>query len=146
MNIGVNWDVKLRQYKHGSNTTGDLSTYAYVNTLYQSRMNFRVSDPYLSFTKKRSIKVRKNAKIRNRYNQVPHLTQDTIEKSDINTRKHHIQENQEASPFPAGDHNSARNRQDNMIVIFTDHTHLLFIIYPTKKETHHYDFPIKISF
>ena len=30
------------------------------------------------------IKVRKKAKIRNRYNQVPHLTQDTIWESDKN--------------------------------------------------------------
>ena len=30
------------------------------------------------------------------------------------TRKHHIQEGQEVSPFPAGDHKTARNRQDSM--------------------------------
>ena len=46
------------------------------------------------------IKVRKNAKIRNRYNLVPHLTQDNEWKSDKNTRKHYIQESQEAKPFP----------------------------------------------
>ena len=34
-------------------------------------------------------KVKKKAKIRNRYNQVPHLTRDTIWESDKNTRKHH---------------------------------------------------------
>ena len=28
-----------------------------------------------------------------------------------NTRKHHIQESQKVNPFPAGDHNVARNRQ-----------------------------------
>ena len=38
------------------------------------------------------LKVRKKAKIRNRCNQVPHLTQDTINKSDKNARTHHIQE------------------------------------------------------
>ena len=47
------------------------------------------------------IKVRKNATIRNRYNQVPHLTQATAWESDKNTRKHHIQESQEISSFPA---------------------------------------------
>ena len=52
-------------------------------------------------------KVRKKTKIRNRYNQVPHLTQDTVRESDKNTRKHHIQESQEVSPFPAGDHKAA---------------------------------------
>ena len=31
--------------------------------------------------------------------------------SDKKTRKHHIQDSQEVSPFPAGDHKAARNRQ-----------------------------------
>ena len=31
-----------------------------------------------------------------------------------NTRKHHIQESQEVSPFSAGDHEVAMNRQDRM--------------------------------
>ena len=42
------------------------------------------------------------AKIRNRYNQAPHLTQDTNEKvttSQLDTTN----ESQEVSPFPAGD-------------------------------------------
>ena len=38
-----------------------------------------------------SIKVRKMAKIRNRYNQVLHLTQDTTWESNKNTIKHHKQ-------------------------------------------------------
>ena len=63
---------------------------------------------------KGNTKVSKKAKIRNRYNQVPHLTQETSDESDKNTRKHHIQESQEASPFPAGDHNAAMNRQETM--------------------------------
>ena len=37
------------------------------------------------------FKIRKAAKIRNRYNQVPHLTQDTTWESD-KTIKHHKQE------------------------------------------------------
>ena len=49
-----------------------------------------------------------------RYNQVPHLTRDTIWEGDKNTRKHHTNESQEVSPFPAGDHKAARNRQDNL--------------------------------
>ena len=52
------------------------------------------------------IKVRKKAKIRNPYNQIPHLTQDIHMESEENTRKRHIQE----SHFPAGDHKTARNR------------------------------------
>ena len=38
-------------------------------------------------------------------------TQDTTWESDKNTRKHHTQENQEVSPFQAGDHKAARNKQ-----------------------------------
>ena len=34
---------------------------------------------------------------------------------DKNTRKHHLQESQEASPCPAGDHKATMNRQDSMI-------------------------------
>ena len=47
------------------------------------------------------IKVRNRAKIRNRYNQAPHLTQDTNEK--VTTSQLDISnESQEVSPFPAG--------------------------------------------
>ena len=53
--------------------------------------------------------VRKTTKIRNRYNQVKHLTQDTTLESDKNTIKHK-NESQEVSSFPAGDHNAAMNR------------------------------------
>ena len=48
------------------------------------------------------IKVRKKAKIKNRYNQISHLTKHTIRESDKNTRKNHMQVSQEVSPFPAG--------------------------------------------
>ena len=58
--------------------------------------------------------IKKKAKIRNRYNQVPNLTQDNTLESDYNTRKHHIQESQEASPFPAGGYKAAMYRQDSM--------------------------------
>ena len=50
-----------------------------------------------------SRKVRKSAKIRNRYNQAPYLTQDTNGK--VTTSQLDItNESQEVSPFPAGDH------------------------------------------
>ena len=61
----------------------------------------------------RSIKVRKVAKIRNRYNQVPHLTQDTTWESDKNAIKHHKQEPR-SQPFPADDHKTAMNRRESM--------------------------------
>ena len=58
--------------------------------------------------------IKKKVKIRNRYNQVPNLTQDNTWESDYNTRKNHIQESQEASPFPVGGHKTAMDRQDSM--------------------------------
>ena len=57
-----------------------------------------------------SIKVSKGAKIRKRYNQVPHLTHDTngkVTNSQIDTTN----ESQEVSPFPAGDHKAHINRR-----------------------------------
>ena len=53
--------------------------------------------------------VSKGAKIRNRYNQVPHLTQDTNGKV-TNSRLDTTNESQEVSPFPAGDHKAHINR------------------------------------
>ena len=60
----------------------------------------------LKFRKKNCLHVsivNKGAKIRNRYNQVPHLTQDTNGKL-INSQFGTTNESQEVSPFPAGDH------------------------------------------
>ena len=54
--------------------------------------------------------VSKVAKIRNRYNQVPHLTQDTNGKV-TNSKLDTTNEFQEASPFPAGDHTAQINRR-----------------------------------
>ena len=55
-------------------------------------------------------KVRKRTKIRNRYNQAPHLTQDTNGK--VTTSQLDItNESQEVSPFPAGDHKASINRR-----------------------------------
>ena len=54
-------------------------------------------------------KVRKRAKIRNQYNQVPHLTHDTNGK--VTTSQIDItNESQEVSPFPAGNHEASTNR------------------------------------
>ena len=55
-------------------------------------------------------KVSKGAKIRNRYNQVPHLTQDTSGKV-TNSQLDTTNESQEISPFPAGDHKAHINRR-----------------------------------
>ena len=56
------------------------------------------------------VKVGKGAKIRNRYNQVPHLTQDTNEKVP-NSQSDTTNKSQEVSPFPAGDHMAHINRR-----------------------------------
>ena len=63
----------------------------------------------------------KKVKIRNRYNQVPHPTRDTIWENDKNTRKHRTRESQEVSSFPAGDHKGARNRYDSIIKTHLKH-------------------------
>ena len=60
-------------------------------------------------------KVRQGTKIRNRYNQVPHLTQDTTWESDKST-KNITNVGEEDSPFPAGDHKAAiRDKQTRNI-------------------------------
>ena len=61
----------------------------------------------------REIRVRKAAKIRNRYFQVPHLSQDT--KWESNKIKINItKKSREVSPFPSGDHKAAINRSESM--------------------------------
>ena len=59
------------------------------------------------------MRVSKGAKIRNRYNQVPHLTQDTNRKV-TNSQLDTTNESQEVSPFPAGDHKAHINRRTQM--------------------------------
>ena len=59
------------------------------------------------------LKVSKGAKIRNRYNQVPHLTQGTNGKV-TNSQLDTTNESQEVSPFPTGDHKAHINRRIQM--------------------------------
>ena len=59
------------------------------------------------------MRVRKTAKIRNQYNQLPYLTQDTtweVTKSQLDTTN----KRQEISHFPAGDRKAAMNRRKSM--------------------------------
>ena len=56
--------------------------------------------------------VSKGAKIRNRYNQVPHLTQDTNGKVTI-SRLDTTNESQEVSPFLAGDMKKRNHSMSN---------------------------------
>ena len=60
------------------------------------------------------ITVQSKAKIRNRYNQVPHLTRDTAWKLTKYTNQPNSQESQKVSHFPAGDHKAARKTQDGI--------------------------------
>ena len=55
-------------------------------------------------------KVSKGVKIRNRYNQAQHLTQDTNGKV-TNSQLDTTNESQEVSPFQAGDHKAHINRR-----------------------------------
>ena len=59
---------------------------------------------------KAGVKVSNGAKIRNRYNQVPHLTQDTNGKV-TNSQLDTTNKSQEVIPFPAGDHKAHINRR-----------------------------------
>ena len=59
---------------------------------------------YMKFQKK------KGAKIRNRYNQVSHLTQDTNGKV-TNTQLYTTNENKEVSPFSGGGRKAQINRR-----------------------------------
>ena len=56
--------------------------------------------------------VRKRAKIRNQYNQAPHLTQDTNGKV-TNSQLDITNESQEVSPFPVDDHKALITRRPN---------------------------------
>ena len=92
--------------------------------LQQNYTYSRIQTPYVTiiqWTNQLSDRIRKKlcmmliekekAKIRNRYNQVQHLTQDTMHMGKWKTRKHRTQENQEVSPLPTGDHRAAVNRR-----------------------------------
>ena len=85
----------------------------FYNSWFNNQVNMTSEIKVMNSTKNRSDvlvtygpqchKVSKGAKIRNRYNQVPHLTQDTNGKV-INSQLDTTNESQEVSPFPAGDH------------------------------------------
>ena len=72
---------------------------------WQIAFKFHFETPYGELRNK----VSKGAKIMNRYNQVPHLTQDTNGKV-TNSQLTATNESQEVSPFPAGDHKAQINR------------------------------------
>ena len=62
------------------------------------------------FPEASTTKTSKGAKNRNRYNQVPHLIQDTNGKV-TNLQLDTTNESQEVNPYPAGDHKAHINRR-----------------------------------
>ena len=85
------------------------------NVTPASTTHFNVDGFYIDMhlvqiERKDMCKVSKGAKIRNRYNQVPHLHQDTDGKV-TNSQLDTTNESQDVSPFPAGDHKSHINRR-----------------------------------
>ena len=63
-----------------------------------------------------AYKVRKRAKIRNRYNQVPHMTQDTNVK--VTTLQLDIKnESRDVNSFLAGDHKASKKYNKNQTEI-----------------------------
>ena len=82
-----------------------------VSVFTIARIKSRVSsDEAYMWQENTSIKVRKRAKIRNRYNQAPRLTQDTNGKVTT-SQLDNTNESQEVSPFPAGDYKASTNRR-----------------------------------
>ena len=81
-------------------------TVSHLNLL---QVKFNFSSKYLQLSRD-WFKVSKGAKIRSRYNQVPHPTQDTNGKV-TNSQLDTTNESQEVSPFPAGDHKAQINRR-----------------------------------
>ena len=69
-----------------------------------------IAEIFMIFVRFCNKKVSKGAKIANRYNQVPHLTQDTNGKL-TNSQLDTTNESQEVSPFPSGDRKAQVNRR-----------------------------------
>ena len=105
------WYATLRHPKMHSHTKFGISTFnnIYFRDVHRTQCKWMdtlegLCDYYMP------PKVRKRAKIRSRYYQVPHLTQDTNGKV-TNSQLDITNESQEVSPFLAGDHKASINRR-----------------------------------
>ena len=96
---------QVNSYSHGG-TVGSPNQTFFLDKLEQAVNQYFVH--ILSLVT--DNKVSKGAKIRNRYNQVPHLTQDTNGKV-TNSQLDTTNVSQEVSPFQAGDHKAHKNRR-----------------------------------
>ena len=106
------WDLALRPIYISSSSTPDRE-HRKVTKTQQTREPRGQPFPsrWLQGCKEqtRQPKKIKGAKIRNRCNQVPHMTQDTNGKV-TNSQLDTTNESQEVSPFPASDHKAHINR------------------------------------
>ena len=104
-----------------SRIQGLFKAFEWLSSTFQGRFNYQGlfqesplnSSSFKVCANPVTIKVRKKTRIRNRYDQTPHITQDTTWESDKNAI-HHIQESKEVSPFTEGNYKAAMNRQENM--------------------------------
>ena len=90
------------------NLIKNIYTYMYISQNYHS-LNSCIQN-YLHFHYCYISEVRKRKRIRNRYNQAPHLTQDTNGKVTT-LQLDIINESQAISPFPASDHKASIKRR-----------------------------------
>ena len=63
------------------------------------------------------------AKIRNRYNQVPHLIQDTNGKVTT-SQLDNTNESQKVSPFPVGDHHKVSTNRKHLFITKQDRNNI----------------------
>ena len=92
-----------------STCSANNSILAFNNNIIASATSVTIYS-YLKLSMNSAIKVSKGAKVRNRYNQVPDLTQDTNGKV-TNSQLETTNESQEVIPFPTGDHKEHINRR-----------------------------------
>ena len=89
----------------------------------QPRLNLRRFHLVLTIVqdKTKTTKVKSKANIRNRYNQVPHLTQNTIWENDKTQETSHIREPRakRSDLYPAGVHKVLVFEQDTFICLDT---------------------------
>ena len=105
---------KFQNYRSASNSEKIQQQRNLVTKLKRKSVNQHFIERCVSVCKAKdvslTVKVRKRAKLRNRYNQAPHQIQDTNEK--VTKSKLDItNEIQEVSPFPGGDHKASINRR-----------------------------------
>ena len=122
--VDANWYANAQIWHDGNSQLVVYSTYPYLKRDIELTARSGVSvncviafgclfHILIKYNWSQLFKVRKMAKVKKRYNQVPHLTHDTTWESNKNTINI-INKSQEVSPFPAGDHKAAMDRRESM--------------------------------